>query len=579
VVSFLLLFTTVLLVTEYRHEKKFRTEVLHEELDNYTALINNYIGHHALMSSQDFDQLDTLVLMISKRSLRITLIDLDGKVLYDSQVKNVETMENHRMRPEVEASRVNLSGSDIRVSATTGIRYYYYARKYDHYFVRVSVVNDINAREFVQPDRVFFLFVILFFFVSSFTLILITDKFGKSIRTLREFTLKALADKPIDKDLTFPPNELGDIGHDIIDIYHRLNLAKDQLMSEKAKLVRHLNLLEEGIALFTKDRDLISANNQFLKFLNLISDNRIFSAEGVFIIEDFSPLFVFAARYLDDEKADLNTLQPTYELNLNKNGRYYSVRCTVFQDSSFEVSIHDITRTAKGKLLKQQLTDNIAHELKTPVSSIKGFLETILQGNTDRARTADFLQRAYAQSCRLTDLIHDISLLTKMEEASNLYQLEKINIHDLVHDIAGELEPRFMECGISVELSLSEELAVMGNPVLMYSIFRNLFDNAISHGGGNLTIRVENYMDDQAFYYFSFVDTGLGVPDENLSRLFERFYRVDKGRDRKNGGTGLGLAIVKNAVQFHRGDISVKNGAGGGLEFLFTLSKEVNRDW
>ncbi len=575
VASFLLLFTSVLLVSEYRHEKRFRTEALNEELDNYTVLINNYLHRYSMISTRDFSPLDSINRLISKRSLRITIIDLAGEVLYDSQVKNAAGMENHLMRPEVQASLVNRSGSEIRKSSTTGITYYYFARKYDPYFIRVSVVYDINARKYIQPDRVFILFVLMIFFIASFTLILINDKFGKSIRTLREFTLKALAGKPIDKGLAFPPNELGDIGQDIIDIYQRLNKTKEELLSEKAKLVRHLDLLEEGIAIFSKDKNLVSANNQFLRFLNLISDIRIFSADEFFKIDDFSPLFRFIAKYLEDENADLSNFLPTYEINLNKSGRYFSVKCTLFQDSSFEVSIQDVTRTAKGKQLKQQLTDNIAHELKTPVSSIKGFLETILQGNTDKAKTAEFLKRAYTQSCRLADLINDISLLTKMEEASNLYQIEAVNIHDLIHDISGELDPRCRENGISLQLSVPEKLTLQGNPVLLYSIFRNLFDNAISHGGGNLTIGIENYMEDNKFLYFSFYDSGMGVPDEDLPRLFERFYRVDKGRDRKNGGTGLGLAIVKNAVQFHKGDISVKNRVGGGLEILFTLSKEV----
>jgi two-component system OmpR family sensor kinase/two-component system phosphate regulon sensor histidine kinase PhoR len=119
---------------------------------------------------------------------------------------------------------------------------------------------------------------------------------------------------------------------------------------------------------------------------------------------------------------------------------------------------------------------------------------------------------------------------------------------------------------------------VNGNPVLLYSIFRNLYDNVIRHAGGNLTVKIDNYLEDNEFFYFSFSDSGCGVPEEDLARLFERFYRVDKGRDRKKGGTGLGLAIVKNAVQFHKGDISVKNRPAGGLEFLFTLGKNSYRE-
>jgi two-component system phosphate regulon sensor histidine kinase PhoR len=578
VVSVILLFTVILLISEYRHEKSFRTEALNEELDNYTVMINSYINRYAMYSSGNFSRLDTLDSLISKKSLRITLIDIKGRVLYDSEVKNTEGMENHLTRPEIQKSLSSLFGTDIRLSKTTHIKYYYYSRRFENFFIRTSVVYDFTARKFIQPDRVFILFVLLLFFITSFTIILINDKFGKSIRSLRKFTLKALANEPIDSDLAFPGNELGVIGKDILDIYHRLTKAKEELIAEKAKLIRHLNLLDEGIAIFSQDKKVVTANNQFIRYMNLISDSRVFSADEFFRIEEFSSLFNFIGKFLKGEKADLNSFQPTYEINLNKSGKIFSVKSVVFQDRSFEVSIQDITKPAKRKLLKQQMTDNIAHELKTPVSSIKGFLETVLEGNPDKVKTADFLQRAYIQSCRLADLINDISLLTKIEEASNLYQKEEINMYDLILDVSTELEPRLKENLITLELAVPKSMTLKGNPVLLYSVFRNLFDNAINHAGGNLTIRVENYLEDKEFCYFSFSDTGSGVPEEDLPRLFERFYRVDKGRDRKSGGTGLGLAIVKNAVQFHKGEISVRNRAGGGLEFLFTLSKEGTRE-
>jgi two-component system OmpR family sensor kinase/two-component system phosphate regulon sensor histidine kinase PhoR len=116
---------------------------------------------------------------------------------------------------------------------------------------------------------------------------------------------------------------------------------------------------------------------------------------------------------------------------------------------------------------------------------------------------------------------------------------------------------------------------IYGNSGLLYSIFRNLFDNSIDHAGEGIVIHLDNYLNDDEFYYFSYSDTGTGVPEEDLPRLFERFYRVDKGRERKKGGTGLGLAIVKNAIHFHKGEISVRNRAGGGLEFLFTMARDM----
>jgi two-component system, OmpR family, phosphate regulon sensor histidine kinase PhoR len=578
IVTFLLLFTGVLLVSEYRHEKNFRKEALNTELDNYTVLVNNYVSRYNMVSTGNFVRMDSLNKLISKKTLRITLIGDDGRVFYDSWVKDPSTMENHYHRPEIQEAIAGVYGTDIRKSHTTRIEYYYYARKFNDFFVRVSEVYDFSARKFIQPDRVFILFILLIFFITSFTIIIINDKFGKSIRTLRQFTRKALANEPIDMEMNFPGNELGVIGQDIIDIYKRLNKTTEELTAEKAKLIRHLNLLDEGIAIFSRDKIAITSNAHFISFLNQISDKRVISGEEFFRIGDFTTLLNFVDKNLRDDKASLAGPLPTYEIVINKNGKFFSVKGVVFQDRTFEISINDITKPAKRKLLKQQLTENIAHELKTPVSSIKGFLETILQGNTNKAKTAEFLQRAYIQSSRLAELINDISLLTKIEEASSLYQVETVDIPGLIHDISGELELQFKENNISLELALPGHLSLKGNPVLLYSIFRNLFDNAIRHGGNNLTIRLDQYLEDKEFYYFSFSDTGAGVPASDLPRLFERFYRVDKGRDRKSGGTGLGLAIVKNAVQFHKGEISVRNRAGGGLEFLFSLSKEGTRD-
>ncbi len=483
IVSFLLLFTAVLLVSEYRHEKNFRIEALNTELDNYSVLVNNYIRRYNMISTGNFDRMDSLNNLISKKSLRITLIAADGKVLYDSWVRDPSTMENHFQRPEIQEAIAGVYGNDIRKSHTTRIEYYYYARKFDNEFVRVSEVYDFSVKKFIQPDRVFILFILLIFFITSFTIIIINDKFGKSIRTLRQFTQKALANEAMDKEIIFPGNELGVIGQDIIDIYKRLNKTKEELLAERAKLIRHLNLLDEGIAIFSREKTIITHNAHFISFLNQISDKRVISGEEFFRIDDFSTLVNFVDKNLKKEDTDLTGSLPTYEVTVSKNGKVFSVKSVVFQDRTFEISINDITKPAKRKLLKQQITENIAHELKTPVSSIKGFLETILQGNTDKAKTADFLQRAYIQSSRLADLINDISLLTKIEEASNLYQVEMVDIPDLINDIAHELELQLKENNISLELALPEHMPLKGNPVLLYSIFRNLFDNSIRHGG------------------------------------------------------------------------------------------------
>ena len=212
--------------------------------------------------------------------------------------------------------------------------------------------------------------------------------------------------------------------------------------------------------------------------------------------------------------------------------------------------------------------------MKTPVSSIQGYLETIVSNeNIPREKINVFLERCYAQSNRLSRLLRDISVLTRMDEA-NMIDMERVDISVLVGNIINEVSLELDEKHITVVNSLKKSIQIKGNYSLLYSIFRNLMDNAIAYAGSNIQININCFREDENFYYFSFADTGIGVSPEHLNRLFERFYRVDKGRSRKVGGTGLGLAIVKNAVIIHGGSISAKNNQGGGLEFVFTLAKE-----
>ena len=160
-----------------------------------------------------------------------------------------------------------------------------------------------------------------------------------------------------------------------------------------------------------------------------------------------------------------------------------------------------------------------------------------------------------------------------MDEAPEMIDMEKVDISSMMRNIFNEVALELEEKQITAINLLPEDLQVRGNSSLIYSIFRNLTDNAIAYAGNNINITVKCFREDENYYYFSFSDTGIGVASEHLNRLFERFYRVDKGRSRKLGGTGLGLAIVKNAVIIHGGNISAKNNQGGGLEFIFTLAK------
>ena len=224
--------------------------------------------------------------------------------------------------------------------------------------------------------------------------------------------------------------------------------------------------------------------------------------------------------------------------------------------------------------LKRQLTQNVAHELKTPVSSIRGYLETIVSDpGMDEEVKNHFIQRCFIQSQRLSSLLQDISTLNKLDDAPGSYEREPVNILTLFNMILSDVAQKLKEKNITVRTLIGPEVVVTGSHSLLYSIFRNLTDNAIAYAGEGVTVTVQVLSEDENYYTFSFADNGVGVAAGHLPHLFERFYRVDKGRSRKMGGTGLGLAIVKNAVLLHHGSISVRLAQTGGLEFIFSLPK------
>ena len=232
------------------------------------------------------------------------------------------------------------------------------------------------------------------------------------------------------------------------------------------------------------------------------------------------------------------------------------------------------TTRREQDVLKRQLTQNIAHELKTPVASIQGYLETILDNpHINEEMKSQFLQRCYAQSERLTSLLRDISTLNRLDDGSDMIDFEAVDITQMVREIARETALERESHKMTFENLLPDQhIIVKGNRSLLYSVFRNLTDNAIAYAGEGRKITL-SAKEQGNKWHFIFCDNGQGVPAEHLSRLFERFYRVDKGRSRKMGGTGLGLAIVKNAVLLHGGTIRVSNQLEGGLKFEFTLKK------
>jgi signal transduction histidine kinase len=447
------LYTAIIVVIQVNKEKRHQTEIQKNILQVYAQFVENY-----LQKKQD----TLTALQYLPSNIRVSIIDEEGNLCFDNKLK--ENITNHLDRPEINAARINGSGSAIRKSTSNHIDYLYFAKESaSKGYIRVALPQIIRWNDFFQWDNIALQAAIVLFFALLTAWVYQSDKFRKVMQILKQFATSIEEGNVDYTAVKFPDTTSGEIGSKIISIYKQLEQSK---------------------------REIEKVND-------------------------------------------------------------------------------------RNKKLKYELTNNIAHELKTPVSSIRGYLEILLgEKPIETEKVRYFLERSYAQTLRLSDLINDVALITKLEESTELFPKEKIGIKAIAQEAVIELESALGGKHINLENNLSEEMFIAGNYKLIYCIFRNLIENAIMHAGENITVAMENYKQDEEYFYLRFYDTGCGVKHEYLYRIFERFQRIDEGRNRQKGGTGLGLSIVKHAVLFHHGTISAQNRPEGGLEFCFTLKKK-----
>lgn len=546
VVSMFLIFVFCVLFFQHRREQNYQQNLLSTQLEGYNELIATRI------EMGGWDELENLKKYIPEKlspELHVIIVRKDaGRAVFDNRRDGL----------------LRQKGDDAD---------YFYAVSVfpkQGMLIRSSLPDTATWGTFLKADEDFIWFSIVVTCLLVFFFYRYVRRLGLSINQLRGFAQSAEVNN-VNLDYQFPSNELGDISRSIVLIYKRLKRTKEKLYIEREKLISHLRISREGLAIFRPNKDLILSNALFNRYMDLLSDYNLHTVEDCFTIKELEPIVRFINREPGCNESMDERRMP---LTIEKGGRVFIVVCFVFHDNSFEISINDITQQEEQARVKRQLTQNVSHELKTPVSSIQGYLETILE-NPDIPREMEhkFLQRCYAQSNRLTHLLQDISSLNRMDGASQMIDKEPVDIAIIVRNIQREMSLLLEERKMTVDNQLPANLPMTGNSSLLCSVFTNLFSNAISYAGEGKKITIRCFRDDGDYYYFSFADNGVGVAPEHLSRLLERFYRVDKGRSRKLGGTGLGLAIVKNAIQLHGGSISAKIALGGGLEFVFSLKK------
>lgn len=449
-------FAVAFMLFQHTREREYKIDTLDIRLQDYnSALADALSGVDSTVATEAADYVSRHPM----QGLRVTLINRDGSVLYDSMTKKHSGMGSHIGRKEVRMALKTGRGYDINRQSTTLKRTYFYSATFfpdKDIIIRSALPYNNDLLNTLQTDQHYLWFSLVTMIILVFILYRFVSRLSDNITKLRLFASRADHNESLETEdlVAFPADELGEIAERIIKIYKRLQKTKEE-----------------------------------------------------------------------------------------------------------------------QNVLKRQLTQNIAHELKTPVASIQGYLETIMENpKIDEGTKDQFLQRCYAQSLRLSSLLRDISTLNRMDDAPDMNDFEHVDINQLVVNIIKETALQMQERKMTFNDLIPFGVAVNGNPSLLYSVFRNLTDNAIAYAGEGTTITL-TARDNGKSWHFTFSDNGVGVPHEHLPRLFERFYRVDKGRSRKMGGTGLGLAIVKNAVIMHGGSISVANNMEGGLRFEFSLHK------
>lgn len=559
-------FTGCLFIFQYQRETEFAQEKLDTVLKNYNYQLHYRVTHSPTLPVDSV--VSTFLAEIPNKDIRVTIIDPQGVVIYDNSANG--EMDNHNDREEIQKARRLEKSFSVRVSATTGVRYFYSASSINNYIYRTALPYDPYTKGILAINNDFVYFMALMVIIFLFVLSRYSLRIGQTVSKLRDFARNIRDVNQDDEEYSFPNDELGDISKQIVTLYHKQQKAKNDLATEREKLVKHFQYSKEGFAMFTDDGQEILSNILYIQFANLIADEEIHAADEVIDLPELKRI----RQFLEEQRGKERKRVLRETITVDKGGKIFLVECMMFLNGSYEITISDISRQEEESRMKRQLTQNVAHELKTPVSSIQGYLETIIANPTlPDEKKQFFLERCYAQSTRLTGLLQDISVLNRMDEAGDLFDMTEIDLTKLITDIKRESEQRMNEKHIACRLKLPDSALIHGNYSLLYSIFRNLFDNSIAYAGENITITVNCYRQDEKFYYFNFSDNGVGVEEEHINRIFERFYRVDTGRSRKLGGTGLGLSIVKNAVLFHKGQISAKSMPGKGIHFLFTLHK------
>lgn len=490
---------------------------------------------------------------LDSEDLRITWIDGKGKVLFDNKT-DASSMENHLEREEVKQAVENGYGKSERYSETLTEKSLYAAKRLsDGSIVRLSVSQ----------------YSVLTLFLGMLRPVLIVALLAVVLALLLAYRLSKNIVTPLNKlDLDAPLSN--DVYEELSPLLKRMD-AQQKLLKRQAKELKRkqeefetaTENMSEGLVILNEKCELLSLNRAATKMLEM-TDNavgkRILDEHTVFDLKEILEKAISG----ENAEAEFPAKEGKYQLNA-------SPVITDGKVTGAAVLVFDVTEKEKAEQMRREFTANVSHELKTPLHTISGYAELLANGMVAQEDEAAFSKKIYAEAQRMIRLVEDIIKLSNLDEGATELSREKVDLFEIADKATKSLSAAAEKEGVTIDFR-GERADMDGIPQLLTAIVYNLCDNAIKYNkrGGTVFVDVKNA---DSAVTLSVRDTGIGIPEEQKDRIFERFYRVDKSHSKEVGGTGLGLSIVKHAAKLHNASISLESELGKGTEITVVFPK------
>ena len=504
----------------------------------------------------------------ARLALRVTLVARDGTVLADSRA-DAGHMENHAAREEVAAALAGRTGFGIRRSHTVGQEFLYCAvplGRDSAAVLRLAEPLEVVAHMSGSLTRVSVAAAALALLASVLVLAWVSGRFARRLRLLQRVARRIGEGDAGARAPESPDDDLGQLGRALNHMHAELDGRLEALREERDARERILAHMSDGVALLDDADRVVHVNHRFAELLAAALRPEPGTSFTSFTrVPELADMIAEARR---DGRTVERELKPW-------TTRTRPARATVTPlggpgAGPVLLVLHDLSESESLQQMRQDLVANVSHELRTPLTSLRGYAETLLEGGLDDPEHREgFVRIIRDQAVRLQALVEDLLSLSELERPDRTLRREPLDLRALAVEQVGAQRDAARSAGLDLTLEPGEPVVVRGDRVRLAQVIANLVDNALKYterGGVRVTLGAR-----AGRAWCEVRDTGAGIPAEDLPRIFERFYRVDKARSRDKGGTGLGLSIVKHAIALHDGTITVESRVGGGSVFRFEL--------